>query len=714
MTFRPPARAASMVEAVSKGIVLLSVAAALSVEAVLASYGWQGMSWYALAAFAAVFGLTKWQPAAGWALVSAGLYFSPIFFLAISDRHVNADDVVWRSACFGAILASGSPVRWNVPARWRWALAYWALALSLAWPFVVWREVDFVWALLDKYTPYRLANSGLGGTPAVITLWILYVTLTHLLGLLWFDAMSRVASNTGTHFLQRFIYPVAAAALGACAVGVYQGNVDIHWLNGHQWPSLNRAGGTLVDGDAFGALAALWAMGFLALSIGAAGWRFWATVTGQALAWGALWATGSRSAFALAAGAAVLTIILAAIQWGRSDARVPARKVLAGAAVMAVLVAAILNSSSANNPVRRLATMMDTTSAHSLKQFAVHELWNRHAPFGTVSMMMIRDHPVTGVGVGGFHYIFPDVAYTLTGWNRYFFDNAQSWYRHNLAELGLLGAAGLVFWTISFLWLLIRTHVERAIDAAALKSALVGLGLISAVSMPTQNLAVSLSFWLFAIWYLHVSSAAAERLAADRVRQDALPWLAVIIGAAVFAGMTFEEGLMKLRPAYRAVVADWPYSYGFESVDTSDGSPRRWTSSKRAVDVINVEGRQWVPDSQGRPVPLPPGTPTPQWVKLTISRAPPDAGSVKFSLRVIVDKRLVADYAFFDGRPRTWYVELAPFQRYMLLEVRTSRTWRPVDDGVSADPRSLGVSVHAIEFLHAPPSGAQIFRVNTR
>jgi hypothetical protein len=715
MTSSGPSRAAAILEAVTKVTVLVSVAAALTFEAVLAAHGWPGMQWYALAAGVASFALTRWQPAAGWAAVFASLYFSPAFFLAVSGRHVNADDVVCMTAGFGAILASGSAVRWSVPARWRWPIAYWALALALVWPFVVWREVDFVWALLNKYTPYRLANSGLGGTPGVITLWILYVTLTHLIGLLVFDALWRLSSAGGAaRFLRRFIYPLAGAAVAACMVGVYQGNVDIEWLNGHQWPSLNRAGGTLVDGDAFGVLAAMWTMGFLALSIGTTGWRFRLAVAAQALAWAALWATGSRSALALAAGAAGLTAILAAVQWLRRGSRIPVRKLLAGAAVLIVLATVIVSSSSANNPARRLAVMMDTASTQSLKQFAIDELWNRHAPFGTVSMMMVRQHPMTGVGVGSFHHMFPDFAYSLTGWNRYFFDNAQSWYRHHVAELGLLGAAGLIVWTLSFLWMLIRTREERSIDAAALKSALIGLGLIATVSMPTQNLTVSLSFWLFAIWYLHASAASAEMIASDRVRDGVLPWLVVIAAAAAFAGLTFEEGLMKLRPAYRAVAADWHYSYGFEALDTSGPVPIRWISSTRAVDVIHVEGRQWVLDNQGRPVPPPPGTATPQWVKLTISGAPPDAVTTKFRLRVMADKKLIADYAFFDGKPKTWYIELTPGQRYMLLEVRTNRTWRPIDYGISQDPRSLSVAVHEIVFVHAPSPGGEIFPLERR
>ena len=56
---------------------------------------------------------------------------------------------------------------------------------------------------------------------------------------------------------------------------------------------------------------------------------------------------------------------------------------------------------------------------------------------------MVKDHPIEGVGVGMFHTLVHDFG-TLRGYDIPA-DNAQSWFRHMIAELGLLGrSAGAV------------------------------------------------------------------------------------------------------------------------------------------------------------------------------------------------------------------------------------------------------------------------------
>jgi hypothetical protein len=93
-------------------------------------------------------------------------------------------DIVWMAGLAGALLRTGVRARWSLPPLWRLLLGGWALVLTLAWPIVVARELGFNWHTLRDDAAI---NSWAMLTAARVVAWVLYVTQTQLLGLLWFD-----------------------------------------------------------------------------------------------------------------------------------------------------------------------------------------------------------------------------------------------------------------------------------------------------------------------------------------------------------------------------------------------------------------------------------------------------------------------------------------------------------------------------------------------
>ena len=68
-------------------------------------------------------------------------------------------------------------------------------------------------------------------------------------------------------------------------------------------------------------------------------------------------------------------------------------------------------------------------------------LWERFG-YGPAAIEMVMEHPIDGVGIGVFHTVVHDFA-TLrgyTGEDAIPTDNAQNWFRHNIAELGIIGS----------------------------------------------------------------------------------------------------------------------------------------------------------------------------------------------------------------------------------------------------------------------------------
>ncbi len=681
----------TILERTSKGAVVVSACVAVICGAWLGAREWPPLMPMTIvlllggAAAGRVWGTRVWIP------VLFCAYLVPAMFVILHGSMGFAYWMPWIAALLGGVAGNLDYRGWAFPARWKWPLAYWALAVALVWPAVVAREADFTWALMYRY---NLANSALGGPPPVIALWIVTVALTYMVGLLWLDAsFSRFRFDKNDESLRMFLRdvasPLAAGVVIGSAVAIYQGTIDINWLSGHQWPFYNRATGSLDDGNAFGAVAGFWVGGFLAL--GAASRRPMlraATVLGACAAFAGLWMTGSRMALlaALIPAAFGVWFAITARKWTRRDFAVAAVSV---AGVLAVVTFFALQSSAAS-PLARIRSSLPGFSVEDWRRFVGFELWNRFGPFGSAWVAIMNQYPVTGVGVGSFNHIFPDYAFILTG-TRAHMDNAQSWYRHELAELGVLGSLGWLVWVPMFGLLLARTRADadKRFAATMIRGSLVAVAVVSFVSMPTQGLPVAFTVWVLVFWYLLLSKDAANWLMMPAQTRSAI-WPAVVwLLTLSFVAATLVVGWRRLRPPYRAIRADWNYQVGFSGLDTSNPPHAfRWTE-RHAIQVFPVTGR---------------------WLKLTVSGGPPDIAERPVALEIKREGKTIITVTRNDVSPMTWYVAAPVGPARMMLEFTVSRTWQPADYGATGDRRELGVSVDDWTFVDSPPSGAVVIR----
>ena len=95
---------------------------------------------------------------------------------------------------------------------------------------------------------------------------------------------------------------------------------------------------------------------------------------------------------------------------------------------------------AAIGPWKRIVQFVPDLSSRQIV-FSAEQLWLRD--YGPIAHRMIAEHPLVGVGLGGFNYLYADMLYLMSGSERPP-DNAQNWYRQQLTELGVLGSAGLV------------------------------------------------------------------------------------------------------------------------------------------------------------------------------------------------------------------------------------------------------------------------------
>jgi hypothetical protein len=329
--------------------------------------------------------------------------------------------------------------------------------------------------------------------------------------------------------------------------------------------------------------------------------------------------------------------------------------------VAAVVVAA---TSSAIGPLQRL---------HELPQNADGALWSlwTRGGYGTVAMDMIREYPLTGIGVGTFHVIAPDY-WRLHVNDALPFDNAQNWWRHQAAELGLLGAAPIILWSVLVGWVVLfrRLRTDGRFAAITLRGVVLGVAACSMVGVPTQSPLVLLAFLLILGWL----SAALIQPELPLVRASVAAWVLVTALAVSYAAAHLWLGHRSLSVTSRAVRFGREYVVGAYAPESIPGTDEfRWTG-KQATFVWPVQPGVLVlhlwgdhPDLRRSPVQVSVATPCGQ---LFQGNLPDSSNPVELALQIPEGQRTVA------------------------ATVRVSRTWRPaqVIRG-STDWRTLGAAV---------------------
>lgn len=659
----------------TKGVVIASTLVAAFTQLYLATrLTYLELMGFAVAGFAVALAGGTWRPGLITSLLLSVVYVAPAIHVAMGRFESASLEIAWALPLLGLILSGRDGWRWNIPRRFRWPLVAWALVISASWPIVFLRELDFrIWILPLP----GAANTSVGITPWEASQSVAYWAVVNLFGLLWFDRLFGWYSNGGlAAFRARVIDPLALGALVACFTSFYQGAIDIQFLNPHQWPHMRRAAGTLGDANTLGAIAALWTPVFVLLARRLPQpWPAIAGITGVALGALGVAMSGSRSAligFALGIGALALESLQAWRRTAPSTRAWPSLKqvmpIVAGLVAIVVVGWLAATGSAVTSVVGRgVLRYMPFFGEVGIRQTLFEIFWERYG-YGTAAVQMIKEYPWSGTGIGSFHTLVNDFSVITNGWHLVP-DNAQSWYRHMLAELGVLGSLPWIAWCVVFASTLF-VRPAPATDRFAvgmLRGTLVAFGVISMLGMPGQSMPVAFTFWTLAFWFM----------AEHGTRDEQTPWSRAAWGATfvlviAHAGLTYAEARGDLLPRNRSMRFGWQYQYGLSDLEPSgDGTPgRRWTELN-SLAVLPVKGQVlkfvgWIdhPDADERPV----------------------------HVRIWADSRLVWDDDL--KRSAAIFLDIAPTpgKNHLTIETEISRMWRPTDFG-RRDRRLLGLSV---------------------
>jgi hypothetical protein len=647
---------ADRAEQATKGLILMSLAAAIVVRAFVADGNQTGFATIAAASFAAAWVISAlWENAAG--LVLGATFLAPAVFSRFWVHDPNAYPLFLTTGLLGVMWRRGSWRHWSLPKDWRVPLVGWALVAAVSWPIIALREVDFhpeLPGMLDLPASAIALSARSSIAIAADAAALL------MLGILWLDWLFQQYSGDRRRFQRSLVMPLLAGGSIACAVAAYQLFGDITFLN-TGWAQFHRTAATMMDANGFGIAAMLCGSGFLAcLDRGRD--RPWnvAMLGGFALSLVGTWASGSKTALV----AEMIALAIAGQSLARpsgSSGRTRHRGRLAVLAVAGVTAGALLFALRDTGPALRIGWILPRASFDSIAGFS-RMLWDRGG-YGRAALEMIRSHPWFGVGLGSFPLIVGDYQFSHLG-GPLAPDNAQNWIRHNLAELGTVGSLGWIAWAVCLAIAVFR-RPNRARDwsATVVAGALVGIVLVSQVGMPTQNAAVAIAFWTFLFWYFSDRWPAIP----DGERQSAAAWQWMLLAAVivVFAIGTLHTSLTSLRVPMRARQGGWNYVYGFREIERTPGGDAYRPTDQHAVAVVRAASRA---------------------VKLAVWVTRPDVATHPVLARVWHDDRLVLETVLHDNQPVTTDIIIEREPRMLMVRTYLDRTVPP-------SPPDLGLAV---------------------
>src|SRR5688572_11348922 len=589
-----------------------------------------------------------------WLLVAS---IAPAFLRLLAGREGPILDVVWMAGFAGALLSTAGWRRWAMPFPWNVLIGGWTLALSLAWPILVGREVAF---RVAGFHDTGAVNSWSLMPAPYAAVWILYVVLAQLLGALWFEWARNKASEKPIQLM----HPLWIGATLSSVVAVLQGTMNLGLLSTEFWALERRATGTMLDANSYGVCAALAApIGFLGMRA-LAPHAPAAAVAVFAINFAGMWLSGSRTALFASGifGAAALMVGL----WRErraSSRSMNQTAVWIPVGMIAVLVVVLLTATA--SPIQRA---LDIPPGRA----GLAALWNRGG-YGPIAVRMTRDFPLTGVGAGTYRILAPDYWRAMAN-DALPLDNAQNWWRHQIAELGVFGGALILAFSVLVAWRVATGH-ERDPDVASastVRGLLIGLGVTSFFGMPTQNPLVLYWFLGLVAWFAWlVPDPALHR--ETHAREPRVAWIVAAGLAIAYAAGHVLLAVGPLHPAQRAREASRDYVIGaYPPEPLPEGNEFRWTGQNArffwTARTRFMAIRFWAhhPDIASRPV----------HVTLTSPCG------------VLFDEDLTSDKSMSLG------MVLPEGQRTLEATVRVSRAWSPADAG-EADSRQLGVGIVA-------------------
>lgn len=588
----------------------------------------------------------------------------------------------------GAIVA-GEPL-------FRPLLAFGLLvALSAVITFL--RYANFFPFLSDRI--YDMTASTLPVSTGAAIMSVVLFSLNYLTGLAFFFILTRTVSSRAD--IRNVTNALALSAVLSLGFGLVQHLRDIRLGNSPNSLVLELVNATFKDSLSFGAFLAMTVPLWLGLCL--AGKKAMRAVFLLAIA-GSLYLlmfTGSKSALLSLGAALALLALFGVLEIRRQNIAEPARrkKTLRNAAVALALVLALgVSLAVVPNPVSKkiagsvtlsrwkyygLSDLIRGRNLGLLFQIRATLLWKQ-------GVAMVRDYPLTGVGMGA--YIIETANYASKFHFSVYPESAENYPLQVAAELGVVGLLA-VAWLLFEILKLARKTYRRLPATDPLRFVLVGgASGIAAFLLIIQthtfigSYEVKYTFWLFigiifALSRLDIPEAGRPPRSAIVGKKEIIAGLVILV---LYGALHLWNSTHSLSLAARTREFGLKQKFGLGRPErTADGREFCWTREYGGMP-LKVE----------KPV-----------LVLPLQAAHPDIQKKPVRVRIYLVKNFFKHKTFLkeitlsrnEWRDIVLSVPEDVGQEAILL-IKVSRTWNPLKTTGVPDPRNLGVAVGKVTF----------------
>jgi len=417
-----------------------------------------------------------------------------------------------------------------------------------------------------------------------------------------------------------------------------------------------------------------------------------------------IWFAGSKIGFFSFFLALVVFLVLAARKYltsSRIKTPVLKNRPLSTAVVIALVVPAVVGLVLFRKPILREITHSGT---YVRLVFDSGTLKRRAESFWKIALLMIRDYPLTGVGLGG--YIIESANYSRSHNIPLVPESSENYVLQVGSELGVVGIL-LVLW---ILWEIIKQIIgnhRKIPDDDRFKYLWIGavIGVLSFlinIQFHTYigSYEIKYTFWLLVglIFALSRTSPGEEREKEGQARGEtgpaALPGpgpffsrrfkISSAILVILFGGVHLWNSTHSLSLESRTRLFGLKQEFGLDRIETDpDGREFRWTRSYGGL-ALKIEKPFLIlplqashPDIQEKPV----------QVQIFITR--------DFFRHTRLIKTVALDRGGWNDVLLSVSGEIG---RDIILLLKVSRTWNPLKVKGVPDPRNLGVALGKLSF----------------
>ena len=165
MAFEPAAGPRAQIDRVTRAIVVASTIVAAFAQTYLATMYWPPQTiWIASASVLALAIAGDRLRSIALPAVLASIYFMPALLYVTRGGETFVLDFLWQMPLLGLTLSGRGAWRWSLPARWQWPLVTWSMIVSITWPIIFLREVDFDLSLIA----WNIPNNSVGIPPSLV------------------------------------------------------------------------------------------------------------------------------------------------------------------------------------------------------------------------------------------------------------------------------------------------------------------------------------------------------------------------------------------------------------------------------------------------------------------------------------------------------------------------------------------------------------------